>query len=115
MLYRMIRAIACLGVTAAVVCALPAPGPARAADEIRTINWNEYMSSAAMAGAIAAAISRVDDCSKKPLLFQEIDRDKNNRSLVFTCNGTEDEEASSILQIQQLGDFWMPVSFDLAG
>ena len=115
MLYRIIRTSAPLCVSAALTCAVLAPGTARAADEISNINWSEYMSSAAMAGAIAAAVSRVDDCSKKPLLFQQVDKGENSRSLVFTCNGTEDEEVSSILQIQRLGDVWIPVSFDLAG
>lgn len=111
MLYRTIRTGLVLGMAAGLASGLPA----RASDDIKPISWSEYMSSAPMAAAIASAISMVDHCGKKPLLFQQIDNGDGNRSLVFTCNGTEDEEASGILQIQRLGDAWIPMRFDFAG
>ena len=86
--------------------------PARA----EGIKWDEYMQSAYLVGAIAAAMSVVEHCSKKPLLMQEIRTSADKRTLVFTCAGTEEEEASSILHIDKIGDGpWMPRSFSLAG
>lgn len=80
------------------------------------INWNEYMQSSSMVAAIAAAMSQVEHCSKKPLVIEEIKDGDNKRSLVFTCAGTEEEEASSILHIERFGNGpWMPRRFDLAG
>ena len=75
------------------------PRHASAAD----INWDEYMQSVAVVAAMAAAISLVEHCSKKPLLIEEIKSGDNDRTLVFTCTGGEEEEASSILHLQRFG------------
>lgn len=86
--------------------------PVRGAD----IKWGEYMTSAMLVGAIAAAMSRVEHCSKKPLLIEEWRRSDARRDLVFTCAGTEDEEGSSILILEKIGDaHWVPTGFSFAG
>lgn len=106
-LITMVFGIWCGAITFAVQT-----GQAHAAE----INWNEYMQSSYLVAAIAAAMSQVEHCSKKPLVIEEVKDGNNKRSLVFTCAGTEDEETSSILHIERIGDGpWMPKSFDLAG
>ena len=80
------------------------------------INWNDYMHSAFSVGAIAAAMSRVEHCSKKPLLIEEYKDGNDKRRLVFTCDGTEDEEGSSIIIFERLGNGpWLPDRFSFAG
>ena len=93
-------------------CWTPTFAPANAAE----INWNEYMQSGSVVAAIAAAISLVDHCSKKPLLIEELKPSADKRVLVFTCDSTEDEQASGIIHLQRFGDGpWMPDRFDFAG
>ncbi|MEM9107413.1 MAG: hypothetical protein AAGC96_17320 [Pseudomonadota bacterium] len=90
-----------------------ASGTAKADDQI---DWNSYMQSAPVVAAIASAIAHVDHCSVRPLLIEEIVSGENKRTLVFTCNGNEDEEGSAILQLERFGDSdWMPVGFEYAG
>ncbi len=104
--------IAALGILAGAVGMLTPASPASAAE----IDWNEYVQSSFLVSAIAAAVSRVDDCSKKPLLIEEIRSGDDKRTLVFTCQGTEDEEGSSILHIERIGDGpWLARSFEFAG
>ncbi len=80
------------------------------------IDWNEYMQSASVVAAIAAAVSMVENCSKKPLLIEELKPSADKRVLVFTCDGTEDEQASGIIHFKRFGDSpWMPDRFDFAG
>ncbi|NNE22781.1 MAG: hypothetical protein HKN11_09245 [Rhizobiales bacterium] len=87
-----------------------------AASQTTDIEWGEYMTSAFLVGAIAAAMSKVEHCSKKPILMQEYRQGNDKRHLVFTCNGTEDEQASVILHLQKFGDTdWLPITFGLAG
>ena len=98
---------------------MTAPAALAADEEPRTgkqINWQEYLNSALLVGSMAAAISWVDHCSKKPLLIEEWRRSDTRRDLVFTCDGTEDEEGSAILIIEKLGDDdWMPTGYSYAG
>ena len=69
-----------------------------------------------LVSSIAAAISWVDHCSKKPLLIEEWRRSDTKRDLVFTCDGTEDEEGSAILTIEKLGGpNWFPTGYSYAG
>jgi hypothetical protein len=87
-----------------------------ASSQAEEINWNDYMHSAFSIGAIAAAMSRVAHCSKKPLLIEEYKDGDDKRRLVFTCDGTEDEEGSSILQFERFKDGpWLPDRFSFAG
>ncbi len=97
-----------------VGCALLVSGSNRAfADDI---DWSEYMHSSFSIGAIAAAMSRVEHCSKHPLLIEELKDDPEVRTLVITCDGTEEEEGSSIIHFRELGTGnWQPVEFDFAG
>ena len=94
-----------------LAAAVAVPGQSRAAD----ISWAEYMHSAYIIASIAAAVSRVEHCSK-PFTAEEIRETGDKRILVFTCNGSEDEEASSMLHLHRFGDGpWLPNRFDLAG
>jgi hypothetical protein len=103
---------AALGIWTGAVGVLPYANAASAAE----INWNEYIQSSFLVSAISAAISRVENCSKKPLLIEEIISSDDKRTLVFTCEGTEDEEGSSILHIERFGDGpWLAKSFEFAG
>jgi len=78
------------------------------------INWEKYMHSAAVVSAIAAAVALVDHCSK-PLNFQEIKGD-GKLTLVFNCNGTEDEEAAGIIEFDIFdGGAIVPSKFSIAG
>lgn len=89
-------------------------GAQRAAAE--DIDWAAYMQSSSVAAAIAAAIAQVDQCSKKPLVMEEIRDGDNRRTLVFTCAGTEEDEGSAILHLERFeGGPWRPKAFDLAG
>lgn len=101
--------------SAAIGIAAIAAGPERAsADD--AIDWNSYMQSASVAAAIASAIAFVDQCSVRPLLMEEIVSGDDKRTLVFTCDGDEEEEGSAILHLQRFGDGpWMPMGFDFAG
>ena len=104
--------VAALGIWTCAVTVLPFTSAAGAAE----IRWNEYVQSSFLVSAIAAAISRVENCSKKPLLMEEISSGNDKRTLVFTCDGTEDEEGSSILHIERFGDGpWLAKSFEFAG
>ena len=79
-------------------------------------DWTEYMHSSFSIGAIAAAMSRVEHCSKKPLLIEELKDDPEVRILVITCDGSEEEEGSSIIHFRDLGTGnWQPVEFSFAG
>lgn len=105
-------------VGATIVSSIVAAASAGYGSEARAddIKWRDYLQSSYVAAAIAAAISQVEHCSKKPLRIEEIKSGNNKRSLVFTCAGTEDEEGSSILHLERFGDGpWRPKSFDLAG
>ena len=82
----------------------------------KQINWHEYITSAMLVGSIAAAMSRVEHCSKKPLLIEEWRRNDTKRDLVFTCDGNEDEQGSAILTIEKIGGpNWEPTEFRFAG
>ena len=113
---RSNKAVA-LAVCGMLLLSVSTPGVAQDG-EPRTgkqINWQEYMVSAGLVSAIAAAISYVDDCSK-PLVIEEWRRSKGKRDLVFNCYGSEDEEGSSILSNQRFGTSpWLPAGFKFAG
>lgn len=95
-----------------VICWAVGFGRASAAE----INWSEYLQSASVIAAIASAVSMVDQCSKKPLLIEELRPSADTRVLVFTCDSTEDEQASGIIHLQRFGDGpWMPNRFEFAG
>ncbi len=66
------------------------------------IKWNKYMGSAANVAAIAAAMARLGDCSKK-VTVEEMNSGKMI-GLVFTCDGSEEEQASSIIFFERIGD-----------
>ena len=112
MSFFRISTLAAIGIWASTAGLTSSAGRAHAAG----INWNEYMQSSFVVGAIAAAMSRVEHCSKKPLLIEEIKDGNDKRTLVFTCAGTEEEEGSSILHLERFGDsLWMAKSFSFAG
>ena len=107
---RQFKLILCLSVCIASLSIRPA------ASQTADIKWEEYMTSAFLVGAIAAAMSRVEHCSKRPILMQEFKDGDDKRQLVFTCAGSEDEEGSAILHLQKFGDGdWLPMAFGLAG
>lgn len=82
--------------------------------EAADINWEKYMHSAAVVSAIAAAVALVDHCSR-PLDFQEIKED-GKLTLVFNCNGNEDEEAAGIIEFDVFdGGAIVPSKFSIAG
>ena len=107
-----VAAFAVLCVLTAIAALQTGAGRVEAAE----ISWNDYMQSSFVVGAIAAAMSRVEHCSKQPLLIEEIKEGDSKRALVFTCDGTEEEEGSSILHLERFGDGpWMAMRFDFAG
>lgn len=79
------------------------------------IKWQKYMQSSANVSAIAAAVSWVDGCSKKPLLIEELNRGDGKFTLVFTCLGEKDQ-ASGIIHFNSYGEGSLfPEKFDRAG
>ncbi|NNE24085.1 MAG: hypothetical protein HKN11_15890 [Rhizobiales bacterium] len=95
-----------------VICWTTGFGRADAAE----IDWSQYLQSASVVAAIASAVSMVDKCSKKPLLIEELKPSADKRVLVFTCDSTEDEQASGIIHLQRFGNGpWLPDRFDFAG
>jgi len=108
------RGSAATSIGALVIVAITTCGPVSVKAD--GIDWNDYMHSSFSVGAIAAAMSRVEHCSKKPLLIEEHKDGDDKRRLVFTCDGTEDEEGSSILMFERFGDGpWLPDRFSFAG
>ncbi len=81
------------------------------------IKWQKYMQSSANVSAIAAAVSWVDGCSKKPLLIEELNRGDGKFTLVFTCLGEKDQANSSgIIHFNSYGEGSLfPEKFDRAG
>jgi len=92
------------------VCLVASGSDATAAD----VDWRKFMNSAAVVSSIAAAIALVDDCSK-PLTIEETKNDGKIR-LSFTCDGNADEEATSVIEFESLGEgVLVPSRFFLAG
>lgn len=83
--------------------------PAQAAN----VDWSKYMTLAANASAIASALALVDGCSK-PLVVTET-KDGDTIRLQFDCKASEDEEASSIIIFDVIGDTVLPSRFEFAG
>ena len=81
------------------------------ADEI---DWQKYLQSGAVAAAIASAVAQVDQCTN-PLDISE-SKNGNTWRLVFTCLGSEEEQASAIVEFVELSKgVLVPSRFELAG
>ena len=81
-----------------------------AADEI---NWAPYMGSAHTASAIAAAITLVGACSVPITADARVEG--TTHILSFTCSGTDEQEATVALFLDDLGGVLVPVRFEFAG
>lgn len=104
----------CRGLCTAMLVALPL-SPA-VADELSAAGYQKYFRSAAVLSAAAAAAAQVGACSQ-PLYIQEARPDTGGLiQLSFTCDGSEDEEATAIIEFREYdGGALIPERFLFAG